>query len=202
MKVDLFFFVFMTLLLASSKLNANKVDVPHVENWIYDEVMSSVPSNPDESGGSGLLGVDYDSDGIRDDVELFIIDKYPADENVYLRNSLFNIARFYQKVLSISGDKPDLTFIFTSEYLVPRQCILNDFDAIVDARDAVIDVQVKTFNTMERIKKYFSLTEVINENFVSGRHYIEYYKKRGNIIPPSCASYPKCSSGWDYETKF
>lgn len=191
-----------SIFLLGTSAAAQKMDVPHKEVWIPDTIKEIVPKDPEENGESSLAGIDSDSDGIRDDIELYILNTYSNEEQKFTANSLLLISRFFHALLVSTGEKPDFTPIYTAMYLVPRQCILNDFPSIMESRNAVHDVHARMTNTLPRIHRYLDLLNVLDEEYVHGRFLVKHYKNRGELINSNCRSDPQCRENWDKPTQF
>lgn len=194
-------FSFFTLIFCTA-VNAIQPDIPHTENWLFDKVKEVIPSDPGIAGESTRSGIDSDSDGIRDDVELFIFNTYSEEKQIYLVNSLLNIASFLQTLMISTEQNPRVDLIFTASYMVPKQCIVNDFDSLTEARRVASKVEAKMLNTLSRTNRYFELMDVLDKEFERSIFLIEYYKRRGALKLPSCTESEECTASWDVETIF
>jgi len=74
---------------------------PIVYRFYVPEVINGfkLPPEPDEEkNNKTLLGIDFNDNGIRDDVERFIVNKYKNDNKIVTEIG-FQLARAYQKIL-------------------------------------------------------------------------------------------------------
>ncbi len=74
-------------------------------NEISDEVAADMglPPDPGEAGKETVAGIDSDSDGVRDDIQRWIVLTYPDEPNT--QQALFQIAKAKQDSLLNSTDK-------------------------------------------------------------------------------------------------
>lgn len=56
-----------------------------------------IPPDPGKAGKATLLGIDSDMDGVRDDIQRYIVLNYPDQPN--MQNALFQLSRTYQRML-------------------------------------------------------------------------------------------------------
>lgn len=195
-------FITIGIFLVCTAVAAEKKDVPHTEVWILDAVKDIEPEDPGENGELTLAGIDSDSDGIRDDIELYILNTYPNEKQKYTANSLLLVSIFFQTLLVSTGEEPNFSAIFTAMYLVPKRCIENDFQSVVDSRNAVHKVHARMTNTLPRIHRYLDLLDVLDQEYEDGILLIDHYKSRRALINPNCNSDPQCRKSWDKPTQF
>ncbi|MDX2273370.1 MAG: hypothetical protein NW237_15660 [Cyanobacteriota bacterium] len=68
-----------------------------------DDLFPDLPPDPGEEGKKTLAGIDVDNDGVRDDVQRWIYERVPNEEN--LRKSLLKYAEIKQLSLLNAEDK-------------------------------------------------------------------------------------------------
>ena len=70
----------------------------------FDPNGDFIPPMPDETlNNSTLLGIDSDSDGVRDDVEIWINNRFP--DNTEMRKAFKQMARASQQIFTVFNDK-------------------------------------------------------------------------------------------------
>ncbi len=69
----------------------------------YEELVKSLPPDPGEAGKKTLEGIDSDNDGVRDDIQRYIVLNNPESEK--LRAGLFQMAQALQRVIIESSNK-------------------------------------------------------------------------------------------------
>lgn len=106
--------------------------------------------DPGEEGRKSLPGIDSDKDGIRDDVQRMIIEKYGKEDNPNIVPALKQFARAYQKVLETVDVK--------EENIKATRISFNAIYCLTAIEGEVSDktsiVQAKFLNTKERLQAY------------------------------------------------
>lgn len=112
-----------------------------------------MPADPGEAGKADLLGVDADENGVRDDIDRFIVFSHPESEKV--REGLKQSARYLNAYLRDSEDKAKTRE--NGGVLSDRatDCLIyifnDDLDAAFKAEDEVI---ARFLDTKERSRAY------------------------------------------------
>ncbi len=119
-----------------------------------------LPPEPDPKiNNATLLGVDINHNGIRDDVERWVVKtlaKAKFRNNLYLTEKFLLKARIHQKRLSNEDPTPQEVLKSYIEEKDNRKCISyfnEDENELYDK--LVIKIQDKIYNTHERIKNFF-----------------------------------------------
>ncbi len=83
-------------------------------NEISDEVAADMglPPDPGEAGKETVAGIDSDNDGVRDDIQRWIVLTYPDETNT--QQALFQIAKAKQDSLLNSTDKKSAVKAYVS----------------------------------------------------------------------------------------
>jgi hypothetical protein len=116
--------------------------------------LSSIPIPPDpgEAGKQTVLGIDSNENGVRDDVERYIVFAHPQSEKT--RMALTQYATEEQKMLADANDK-EKTIANSELSLRAYRCFKfiykQDIDAAIDMRK-LLDAEM--LNTKERSKVY------------------------------------------------
>ncbi len=111
-----------------------------------------LPPDPGDAGKETLLGIDSDSDGVRDDIQRYIYFTYPDEKKVRL--SLTQIARNYQILLPDSSD-PEISHENVKTLIRSRACLsyIKD-DNIREAIKIRKMMKAEILDTQERSLKY------------------------------------------------
>jgi len=115
----------------------------------------SMPPDPGEAGKLTKLGIDSDGNGVRDDVQRYIIEKY--DESEYKQLALFQYAVALQLMLSDAENK-EKTFDNSDQLAVALRCVeyvwgSDDFYMVY--KKDIHKLNAKMFNTKERVVAWF-----------------------------------------------
>jgi hypothetical protein len=125
----------------------------------------SLPSDPGEAGKQTLLGIDSDSDGVRDDIQRYIYFAYPDNEKV--RVALSHIAIEYQKLL-LQPDNREAASMHANKMARHGECLFYIMgEQSGDVRSAL---QAEIMNTEERILAYINHIESLAGTVISGAH--------------------------------
>ncbi len=118
-----------------------------------------LPPDPGEAGKTTLAGIDSDSDGVRDDIQRYIVFSTPTSEKA--RSSLMQFARGAQSFLlsGVNGTSPSDAFTYSSS---GRYCLyfIVGFHESIPVRDALV---AELLNTRPRTAAY-----VIASNALGG----------------------------------
>ena len=127
-----------------------------------------LPLDPGEEGKKTLLGIDSDQDGIRDDVEIAIFEKYPTNDNNdhIKRKVLLKEAKVSQKMMAayVAGnDRVKIFEIFDEEFKASG-CRSKFFKSTREFYNAGVFLRSNLYNTNER----FLADQSIDQNFAGG----------------------------------
>jgi len=125
---------------------------------------SNLPPDPGDAGKATLQGIDSDSDGVRDDVQIAIYERYPNDEPK--RNALTQQAKALQEAI-ISGDSSNSNTINQVSKLVidAVDCL---HEKVGDATSEIGFLEQKVVNTSDRSEAYIKFNEALNGQFFGG----------------------------------
>ena len=124
---------------------------------------NDLPPDPGEAGMQTLLGIDSDSDGVRDDIQRYIYFTYPDNEKV--RMALTQIAIEYQGLLSQASD-PDAAFNHATRMARHGECLFYiQGEASLDDRAAL---KAEILNTRERSIAYINYNNALGGEMILG----------------------------------
>jgi hypothetical protein len=130
------------------KKPANNLGEERISN-IDPELLKSLPPDPGEAGKATLEGIDSDDDGVRDDVQRYIVLTYPDSEKT--RAGLTQYAQAAQQTL-LDADNEARSIANANERVRAIDClryILGSVDSASLIRD---ELKAKFLNTTVRIK--------------------------------------------------
>ena len=122
-----------------------------------------LPPDPGEAGKQTLLGIDSDSDGVRDDIQRYIYFAYPDEEKV--RVALTQVALEYQGLLSQSND-PDAAFNHATRMSRHGECL--DYIQGEAAADTLAALRAEILNTKERSLAYINYNNNLAGEIILG----------------------------------
>ncbi|MET0066221.1 MAG: hypothetical protein ABW076_07735 [Candidatus Thiodiazotropha sp.] len=124
----------------------------------------TLPADPGDAGKITLGGIDSDNDGVRDDVQIAIYDRYPNDETK--RNALTQNAIALQEAI-FAGDTSDSETITVASGLV-----INAVDCLHETvDDPTADLgflELNVVNTSDRSDAYIKFNEALSGQFFGG----------------------------------
>lgn len=124
-------------------------------------VTINLPPDPGDAGKVTLQGIDSDSDGVRDDVQISIIERYPNDEEK--QAALKQEAKALQEAV-VAGDSAD-----TNTIIQAAKSIINSVDCMqVRMEDPLSEISFledKIINTSERSEAYIRFNEALSGQF-------------------------------------
>lgn len=115
--------------------------------------------DPGTEGKKTLLGIDTDKDGIRDDVQRFLLENYYLKPSI--RQALLQLSKYYEKLLINSGNPETLknVAIEGSKALACLAWITEDFDDLSKTLDAVImNTELRITRRLEAEKNLFGFS--------------------------------------------
>ncbi len=122
-----------------------------------------LPPDPGEAGRQTLLGIDSDSDGVRDDIQRYIYFAYPDDEKV--RVAMTQLAIEYQGLLSQASD-PDAAFNHATRMARHGECL--DYIQGEIASDTLAALKAEFLNTRERSLAYINYSNTLGGEIILG----------------------------------
>ncbi len=124
-------------------------------------VTINLPPDPGDAGKVTLQGIDSDSDGVRDDVQISIIERYPNDEEK--QAALKQEAKALQEAV-IAGDSAD-----TNTIIQAAKSIINSVDCMhtrmEDPSSEISFLEDEVINTSERSAAYIRFNEALSGQF-------------------------------------
>ncbi len=92
-------------------------------------VIDGLPPDPGDAGKETVAGIDADNDGVRDDIQRWIMLTYPDDQNT--QQALFQSAKVKQRSLTEAYSKSSVREIFEKSFKA-SECIwsLHSYGAI------------------------------------------------------------------------
>ena len=119
--------------------------------YLGDFNESGLPPDPGEDGKLTIEGIDFDDDGVRDDVQRFIAFTYEDDD--LAQELLFDYARAQQKFI-LSKDKDEALENIVAEFLI-TECIFYLYPN--EAMAMTNEIEGEMTNTKERVLEYMSM---------------------------------------------
>ncbi len=107
----------------------------------------TLPPDPGEAGKATLAGIDSDKDGVRDDVQRYIVFQHPESEKT--REAMKDAARALQAALLASNDK-NLSITASALQTKAANCLA--YVRPQDITDIIAALQVAFINTEERFQ--------------------------------------------------
>jgi hypothetical protein len=110
----------------------------------------AVPPDPGAANDLTLAGIDSDTNGIRDDIDILIATRYGA--NATATKAARASARAHQRVLTTPPGQPDAARIALQELGDAGVCAGREFRAAgLDSGDQFRELYLRVFNTRERL---------------------------------------------------
>ncbi|MCE3013165.1 MAG: hypothetical protein LW878_08890 [Proteobacteria bacterium] len=138
-----------------------------IESDYYCQTDDPEPAHPGEAGTKTLLGVDVDRDGVRDDIEIWINQKFSntAEKDMYNLRQVFKLqaiqnneslkwASDKQKSREISKKKMDLVDCMLELSRSTSKDITIKLKALDVVEDSLDEFKVNIMNTRDRIKAH------------------------------------------------
>ena len=123
---------------------------------------SKLPPDPGEGGKQTLAGIDSDKDGVRDDVQRWIVMSYPSSADELLRKALGDFAVSMQAMIINSNASQSVLSDIAKQRTKTQYCInyiqdtkLNDSKlAASETYDLIKALKATVLNTRERSKAF------------------------------------------------
>ena len=122
-----------------------------------------LPQDPGREGKQTLLGIDSDSDSVRDDIQRYIYYAYP--DNELIRVALTQVAIEYQGLLSQANDREAVLY-HAKRMSSHGECL--DFIQGEIASDTLASLKAQVLNTKERSLAYIKYNNNIAGKIIIG----------------------------------
>lgn len=140
---------------------------------ITPETSDGLPPDPGEAGKETLLGIDSDLDGVRDDVQRYIVLTYPDQPN--LQKALFQVARSYTRTFESDLTREDAYEISQIGSRATYCLMYFDWRA---AGEQLISLNAEMLNTVDRSKQYLRYDSLLGGmTFPSPQVEVEEYSQ-------------------------
>ena len=124
----------------------------------------SLPPDPGEAGKATLQGVDSDNNGVRDDVQIAIYERYPNDETK--RNALTQKAKALQEAI-VAGDSSSSDALNqASKSIIDAVDCLHE--RVGDSTAEIGFLEQEVVNTSDRSEAYIKFNEALSGQFFGG----------------------------------
>lgn len=143
--------------------------------WDINFITVNLPPDPGEAGKETVLGIDTDSDGVRDDIQRYIYHAYP--ENEKMRVALSQMAKEYQGMLS-QPNNHDAAFEHATMMARHGECLFYiQGEESLDTRSAL---KAELLNTSERSRAYITYSNTLGGEIILGSP-VENWKNSCNF---------------------
>lgn len=133
----------VTEVISTKKINS-------IENINLPYFISTMPAPPDENiDKARLYGVDVDSSGLRDDVQIYIAHKYPYKPDFRAAN--IQLAKVYESIIR-NNNTSNLSVI--AFLLHNEKEALKCFSKTIGKKDDLSELKKIVFNNEKRLKAY------------------------------------------------
>lgn len=152
-----------TLIIACGNGNGDGDPTPSVTNppVTNPPVTINLPPDPGDAGKVTLQGVDSDGDSVRDDVQIFIIERYPNDEGK--QTVLVQNAKALQEAV-VTGNSRD-----TNAIIQAAKSMIDSVDCMharmEDPSSEISLLEDEVINTSERSEAYIRFNEALSGQF-------------------------------------
>lgn len=136
---------------------------PSSLTWNIEQTNIDLPDDPGEAGKQTLLGIDIDSDGVRDDIQRYIYFSYP--DNAKVRAALTQAAIEYQGLLSQSADH-DAAFNHATKMARHGECL--DYIQGETASDTLAALKAAVLNTKARSLAFIEYSNSLGGEIILG----------------------------------
>jgi len=125
---------------------------------------TTLPPDPGDDGKITLTGIDSDSDGLRDDVQIAIHERFPNDDQK--RSALTQKAKAIQDAV-IAGDSSNPTSMNEAS-----KSVINAVDCLHEKMDDPTSeigfIEDKVINTSDRSQAYIKFNDSLSGQFFGG----------------------------------
>jgi hypothetical protein len=122
---------------------------PSTGDCVPQRLLDKLPPHPGRSGTDTLAGVDADGDGVRDDVQRFIVENYGYSERGV--RALNNLARSYQmQILTGDSASQEQVRTLTDQITKTATCLIRSVDEKLTYENVTDSVKNRMLNTPER----------------------------------------------------
>jgi hypothetical protein len=134
---------------------------------VPQRLLDKLPPHPGRSGEDTLAGVDADGDGVRDDVQRFIVENYGYSERGV--RALNNLARSYQvEILTADSASREQVHNLSEQISKDASCLIRSVDKQeLTFENVTNSVRKRMMNTPERRARHYKFQGL----FTGGRMY-------------------------------
>jgi hypothetical protein len=131
------------------------------------DTLNNLPANPGEEGQLTLSGIDADYDGVRDDVQIAINERYSEDEVKQL--ALKQSAKAFQNAIAASRlSDPSSIIDASADILQSMSCL---YKVMEDPTSEISFIENSVINTTERSDAYIDFNESLNGQFFGENYF-------------------------------
>ena len=134
-----------------------------IEITVTEDTSGELPSDPGEEGKKTLLGIDSDGDGVRDDIQRYIMQTYPEQKR--LQKALFEYTKQFQKILQVADNK-EASRQAVDVKRARSQCLSS---IVQDGYKYLRKLIPVILNTVERNKRYILFNKQL-AGYISNSH--------------------------------
>ena len=144
--------------------SSNTIAKPlNVKIKVVEKDFGSIPPDPDVEGEKTIEGIDSDNDGLRDDVQRYIMITYP--ERKLLQKALFEYAKQYQVMLQVADNKEESRQA-ANDIRARHQCVSS---VVKSAYKYLRKLSPIILNTSDRNRRYILFNEQLS-GYISNSH--------------------------------
>ena len=128
---------------------------PSSGDCVPQRLLDKLPPHPGRSGNDTLAGVDADGDGVRDDVQRFIVEHYGYSERGV--RALNNLARSYQvEILTADSASQEQVHNLSEQISKDASCLIRSVDRQeLTFENVTNSVRKRMTNTKERRARHY-----------------------------------------------
>ena len=112
-----------------------------------------LPPDPQDAGKKTIEGIDSDNDCVRDDIEIFIAQKYPDFNQQKVRKFLFDYAKFLGLFLQ-QGLSRETAQYYSKSMFISLECARRELGDTPNTSKSLDEIFAKFHNTIPRSYKY------------------------------------------------
>ena len=142
--------------------NGNSATATQLVTVTDNSIFANLPPDPGAAGRATLAGIDSDNDGVRDDVQRWIVMTYPNSAKT--RAALRQDAIALQKYI-IDSANPTLTYQHALEDDKATDCL--EYIRPNDFYNVVVDLEAVVVNTPQRSRAYLRADQLMSGKFFS-----------------------------------
>jgi hypothetical protein len=148
---------------------------------VPQRLLDKLPPHPGRSGEDTLAGVDADGDGVRDDVQRFIVENYGYSERGV--RALNNLARSYQVEILTDSASREQVHNLSEQISKDASCLIRSVDKQeLTFENVTNSVRKRMMNTPERRARHYKFQGLS----LAVRCMTDPSRRRADTTPPSC----------------